>query len=229
MKKTSFLLAAILLTGTAFAQVQSGSKFVGMHAGASLSKPDAFNKTTTYHASPSIGYFLTPHLMIGISGGYAHSVNEQQRQQAGTGYNSYYNYAGTVKTTSWNVGPIARYYVPVGEKFAFFAESAFGLSSAKVKAESNAVYYSGDGQGGQPAGSPWGVPTGGAQISSSQEMKQGFLYGSLAPGVVFFPTPRIGVELKASMINYLYNGETGSQAEARFSLSDTSIGLGFYF
>lgn len=231
MKKIYFLIFGLLLAGSAAAQLQTGSKFIGLHAGASLSKEDAFSKTISYEVAPSIGYFLTNKLMIGLQGGYGSSVTEQHRQvPSGGGFNSYTNMASHVKTTAFSAGITARYYLPVVEKFAFFVESSEGYARAKVEAEYQTEHYSyTPDPNGQPNGSHWGAPDGYAQSSSTQSRKQSFLYGNIAPGMVFFPTSRVGVELKANMINYIYTPDSGSQVQAAFNLNNTNMGVGFYF
>jgi hypothetical protein len=230
--KTSFLIMLLLVAGTAMAQLQTGTKFIGMHAGASLTKTDPYNKTTTYHGSPTLAYFISPKVAIGLHGGYLRSTGEQQGMQVGigNGYTSYYAFASLVKTTAWNVGTMARYYMPVGERFAFFLENGSGLTVAKVRMDYAALQTQGEPvQGGDPAGSPWGVPTEGGQVSGYNERQQGYVYGNIAPGLVFFATPKLGLELKADMVQLLYNKDLGLQAEAGFNLSKTSVGVGFYF
>jgi hypothetical protein len=238
MKKISFSIVAILLSGTAFAQLQTGTRFAGLHAGAGISKENALNKTTSYEVAPTVGYFLTNNLMVGIQGGYGRSVTEETRQvpSGGSGFNGYTNMASTVKTTAYSAGATARYYLPVVEKFAFFVESGAGYSKAKVKVDYQSEQYTSTDPNGQPAGNYWGTPSDywGApgdynQASNSQSLAQDFFYGTIAPGMVYFPTSRIGVELRANMINYIYSSDRGSQVQAAFNLSKANVGLGFYF
>ncbi|GAB3540516.1 hypothetical protein GCM10027443_38540 [Pontibacter brevis] len=83
---------------------------------------------------------------------------------------------------------------------------------------------------GVPAGSPWGtpstIPTNWSK--SSNENSQGSINGTIAPGLVFFPTPRIGLELKANWFRYMYT-EGGSEFDADLSLAKATVGAGFYF
>lgn len=222
----------LLVASTAMAQLQTGTKFIGMHAGASLTKSDPYNKTTTYHGSPSLAYFISPNVAIGVHGGYLRSTSEQQGAQVtnGGGYTTYYAFAGLAKTTAWNVGTMARYYLPVGERLSFFLENGSGLAKAKIRVDYAALQtHWGPVQEGVPAGSPWGVPTEGGQVNGYNERQQGHVYSNIAPGLVFFATPKLGLELKADMVQFLYNKDLGLQAEAGFNLSKTSIGVGFYF
>jgi opacity protein-like surface antigen len=234
MKKLYFSIVAILLSGTAFAQLQTGTKFAGLHAGASLSKESAFNKTTSYEIAPTAGYFLTNKLMVGIQGGYGRTVTEENRQvlagaSSGSGFTSYTIMARSAKTTAYSAGVTARYYLPVVDKFAFFVESGAGYSKAKVKVDYQSEQYTSPDPNGQPAGNHWGAPGYYNQASNSQRLVQDFLYGSIAPGMVYFPTPKIGVELRANMISYIYSPDNGSQVQAAFNLSKTNVGVGFYF
>lgn len=230
MKNLYLSIAAILLSGTAFAQLQTGTKFAGLHAGASITKSDAYNKTTTYQLSPSIGYFLSDNVMLGLQGEYGKSIAASSHFLPGSGYNGYTYMLGEKNTRTYSIGLMSRYYLPVGGKVAFFVETVGGYAAAKSKVEtlSDHVRYETD-PNGQPAGNPWGVPTDSFQSSVSLEQKEVFGYGGLTPGITYFPKPKLGIELKANMISYLYSSNRGGQLDASFNLSKTSIGAGFYF
>jgi hypothetical protein len=232
MKNLYFTLVALLAASGAFAQLQSGTKFAGLHAGGSITKTDVFNKTTTYIVSPTLGYFLSDNVMIGLQGEYGKSVSASSRQMPayGSGYYGYTTTVGEVSTRAYSVGIMSRYYLPVGSKVAFFIESVGGYAAAKVKVKNQSAHvkYEPD-PNGQTAGSPWGVPTDYYQASLTTENKEVFLYGGLTPGITYFPKPKLGLELKANMISYLYSYDRGGQVDASFNLSKASIGAGFYF
>jgi hypothetical protein len=232
MKNLYFTLVAILATSGAFAQLQSGTKFAGLHASGSITKSDADNKTTTYMASPTIGYSLSDNIMIGLQGEYGKSVSASGHHApaSGSGYTGYTTKVGETTTRAYSVAVMTRYYFPVGGKVAFFVESVAGYAAAKVKIEyqSAHVKYELD-PNGQPMGSHWGTPIDSYESSTSMKSKEEFLYGGITPGIAYFPKPKLGLELKANIISYLYNPDRGSQVEASFNLSKTSIGAGFYF
>lgn len=78
--------------------------------------------------------------------------------------------------------------------------------------------------------------------NSSSKIKQ--LYAGFAPGLVFFPKPNLGIELKAKIISYTHGIGKGPNQDpilftydqnseknliVNFSLASTSIGVGYYF
>ena len=142
MKNLYLTLAALLAASSAFAQLQSGTKFAGLHAGGSITKSDAYNKTTTYMASPTIGYFLSDNVMLGLQGEYGKSfiASGHNIPASGSGYTGYTTKVGETKTRAYSVGVMSRYYLPVGSKVAFFVESVAGFASAKVKIESQSAH-----------------------------------------------------------------------------------------
>jgi hypothetical protein len=228
MKNIYLTLVALLAAGSAFAQLQSGTMFAGLHAGGSITKSDAYHKTTTYKASPTIGYFLSDNVMLGLQGEYGKSVTTGGHisPSFGSGYTGYTAMVGEVSTSAYSVGLMTRYYIPVGGKVAFFAEAVGGYAATKVKSKVEQVKYESD-PNGQPAGSHWGVPT--ESYQSSTENKEIFGYGGITPGITYFPKPKLGLELKANMISYLYSSNRGGQVAASFNLSKASIGAGLYF
>lgn len=209
MKTTTILLAAmLLLSGNAFAQLQSGTKFAGLQAGAGFSKSGTDGKTTSFQLAPIAGYFLSDNLMVGLSGEYSRSVYEQNQQP---GYSSML-FTSNSNTTSYSAGPVARCYLPVGGKVAFFAEALAGYTVKKTKSEYMTMeHYNGH------------------SYQSTEKTKEQYLYGSLGPGMVFFPVPKVGIELKMRMLSYIHNGASGSDIRTAFSLSKTMLGAGFYF
>ncbi|WP_299988130.1 hypothetical protein [uncultured Pontibacter sp.] len=221
MKTTNLLLLLMLVASSAFAQFQTGNKLVGLHAGAGFSKPDEFSRVTSLEASSSMGYFLKDKLVVGLSYGYKYAANREERTSAPSSSSMFYFYDNKTITHAYNIGPMARYYISLGNKFALFAEGTAGLAFISERSE---LHYSGTGQFGDPM-----TPSSGSQSSSTSRLREASLYGTLSPGLVFFPNERIGIELKLNAVDYLYGLDRGSQLKNSFSLSKTNLGIGFYF
>lgn len=116
------------------------------------------------------------------------------------------------KFNSFSAGPFVRAYQPVGEQFSFFAEASASYSQGKGTSFSsyrNEEYTS---------------KTKGGNVS-------------LSPGIVFFPSNQIGLELVFGRLGYSkskaeYEGSDVtnkySEFSANFGLSNTSVGISFY-
>lgn len=218
MKTIHLTILALLVASSAFAQLQSGNKFAGIQVGAGFSKPDEFSKVTSFEAASSAGYFIQDKLVVGLSYGYQYAANRQERSSAPGSSSMFYHYESKTVAHSYNIGPMARYYVSLGSKFALFAEGTAGFALISKRAEHTST---GTGQ--------FGDPTGGSQTSSTSRSKGLSLYGTLSPGLVFFPSDRLGIELKANLLNYQSGFDRRSDKEAELSASRMNLGIGFYF
>ncbi|MDO6390301.1 outer membrane beta-barrel protein [Pontibacter sp. BT731] len=208
-------------THSAFAQLQSGNRFAGIQAGAGFSKPDEFSKVTSFGVASSVGYFVKDKLVVGLSYGYQYAANRQERSSAPGSSSTFYHYESKTVAHAYNIGPMARYYVGLGSKFALFAEGTGGFALISTRAEHNST---GSGQFGDPI-----TPPGGSQSSSTSRSKEVVLYGTVSPGLVFFPSDRLGIELKANVLHYQSDFDRGSDTEANLSLSRMNLGIGYYF
>ncbi|MCP2043743.1 outer membrane beta-barrel protein [Pontibacter sp. HSC-36F09] len=221
MKTILLTILALLVASSSFAQLQSGSRFAGIQAGAGFSKPDEFSKITSFEVASSVGYFIKDKLVVGLSYGYQYAANRQERTSAPGSSNTFYHYDSKTIAHSYNIGPMARYYVSLSNKFALFAEGKAGFAWISTRAEHNFI---GTGQFGDPT-----TPTGGSQSLSTARSKGLSLFGTLSPGLVFFPSDRLGIELKANALNYQSGFNRGSDTEANLNVHRMNLGAGFYF
>jgi long-subunit fatty acid transport protein len=121
MKALRFLLLgiAVHLGFTLSAQTNKGSFLIGGDASFTSSTTSSNGnetKLTQISINPTVGYFIIDNLVVGASLPMSYAKSKFSLTQFDS------------KTTSLTLGPLVRYYIPVG-KVAFFAEGiyAFGI------------------------------------------------------------------------------------------------------
>ncbi|MFD3002462.1 hypothetical protein ACFS7Z_18970 [Pontibacter toksunensis] len=227
MKRYYIAMGLLLLVSPAFAQLAPGRVFTGAYFGGSMKRDNPSSKTTSLSFSPVAAYVVSLHWMLGLQATGSFSKSESDLRNSlpipsGSGY-TYYTTQHTVdiKTTAVGFGPVARYYNTLSPKLAFFAEGSAGYLNTKYRMESRMGQFVDPGAG-TTIGSPvsWNL--------SSSENSQGSLHGAFAPGLLYFATPRLGLELKANWLSYTYT-DKGSEFDVDLSLAKAAIGAGFYF
>ncbi|MCB2410451.1 outer membrane beta-barrel protein [Hymenobacter lucidus] len=241
MKKTIGGAALLVLLATAAqAQIAPGTILLGgtMRYSAqsregTLANTDQTVKlaqTNQFTISPTVGYFLSENLAVGLNLSYSHLKTTDYQYivavpVSGSGLGSVIkNGRIESKGPSFSVGPVARYYAFVGEKAAFFGQLGAGFWGDRTESKPEDVLV----------GSP----------SSARSTGSGY-YAQLAPGFVFFPTPKFGLEVSLQGLMY-QRGEskteitssiqpkpvsqesTNSSFAAGLGLSNLQIGAAFY-
>ncbi len=216
------LCAVVLQTN---AQIESGTKYIGGTIGGSARTTTSDYKTSSFNVQPSVGYFLNSNWMIGLSTEYNVTNAENYATIYIGGYNQH-AVTYSLKSTVIKLGPAVRYYYHVSDRFSLFGEGSIGVILVKDKHTAENVEFYSD---------PNPYYRGTTTISKYEKLRVG-----LAPGIVYFPTPRIGIELKANVMSYqtnlsdektqaLFSISNKSEFNATFNLASTSIGAGFYF
>lgn len=203
----------ILLTGvfvalafiTAHAQIGAGTIAVGGNLEISstttkykFSSGSADGPTTSSFAiGPQASYFLSDEFSVGARIAFVSNKSE--------------NAAGTNKTTINNFvfSPLARYHVPMGERFYFFGEGRldFGFGGGKT-------------------------PTGDRDPSNVIGL-------AVSPGILFFPGEKIGIEMAFDLLSFHSNVSKDADDKNNKSISNTfsfgpdlfspSLSVQFYF
>ncbi|MCB2380195.1 outer membrane beta-barrel protein [Hymenobacter sp. BT635] len=227
-----------LLTHTAQAQLGPGTILLGGSLGYSQQSREGaldntdrrfkLNKSIQFAIGPTAGYFLTDNLALGVSADYSITGNTQYQYLIavpvfGTGPGRVVE-NGTIemKTRRFNVGPMARYYAFVGEKAAFFGHLGAGYQGFRSESISASPLVAND--------------------SESLTTGSGY-YAQLAPGFVFFPSAKLGLEVSLQGLLYRRTKNettrddlttptplksTSSRFEAGIGLSNLQIGAAFY-
>ena len=117
MKKL-LLFTFLFISATVFAQTEKNKVYLSGTTNASYlfsSTESSDYKTTNIMISPSIGYFTTNNLVLGISGSYENSKVKNNN------YDS--------KNTSFGISPFLRYYTPnENRNNKFFTQLEFGYT-----------------------------------------------------------------------------------------------------
>lgn len=152
--------------------------------------------------APLVGFFAAPNLAVGVQG----SVDLSK----GTGFHPVVGNANLYnstqdQSTTLSVGPFGRYYTFLGDQVAVYGQLGAGYRYSHYQAEavgSNGMPYDGKGNG---------------------------VYAQLLPGIVFFPTNKLGLELALNGATYTrtrIKGQNGPTFQDETTHSDLNLGVG---
>jgi hypothetical protein len=227
MKKIVFL---VLLLASSFlkvqAQISKGTILAGGNIGYNQvnneikstgpSIPSGSSKqelnSRSVSFNPSAGLFLADNLAFGLTLG----INDSKTTQP------YYDQNRTIeqgtRATSFSAAPFLRYYYLPSETFGFYGQLTAGYSYQRIRYETDQA----------------NIP--------NQTSKSNGGFASITPAFVFFPTPKLGLELTAGSISYYrfrnnsenspssqtVNTSTNSNFGANFGLSNLTLGASYY-
>ncbi len=196
MKKVLFSLAFAASALVASAQdspVSKGKIGLGVNLGANLGSGKSENKPTVGNAVPTressefgfnIGllgqYFIMDKLSLGLGIGYSSSSSSSKNPSLPSPIEF------TNSSSTFYVSPLTRYYIMLDDKFGFFGEFMVPISMGTRVSDQN--------------------PSTATSKSESSTLGLGF---QVAPGVVFFPTPKVGIEARiGNLLGYSLNTST---------------------
>lgn len=216
MKKISLLTIAILFATamSSFAQTSKGTLFLGgglgftssngkstLKFGGTTVESDGV-KSTNFSIVPGVGYFVADKLAIGLD----LSVNSSSIQIPDN--NDPDDYEKT-SGTSFGFKPYARKYWMVGDNFGFTGTLGVGVAfgSSKVEEKNGNTTVTNDGP-------------------KTTDLEIG-----VTPGIVFFPTNKVGLEASFGFVGYssstsktdLGGGDELKVTNSTFGLSANSI------
>lgn len=195
-------LALSLTIGAAQAQTEAGKLLVSgqvnyynsegestsANPSGSVANVQQDSKQFSFNFAPQVGFFVADNLALGIRGSVGSGKTIETRNDNG----SPSTYHRNDRTKGVTIGPFVRYYKMLGEKIAFYGQLAGGYQR---QTQNNSSYYSG--------------------ISNeeyySSEAKSTGSFATLSPGFIFFPTPKLGLELTVGGLSY-----TTSESESTF-------------
>jgi hypothetical protein len=172
------------------------------------------NKTTGtgFNIIPNVGYFIKDNFAIGVIGKFGISYQRQDYTRQSL------IFAQTDKSTNYSLGGFARYYKKINDKFSVFIEgnTLFRYSISNHEASQ--------------------IP---GRMYKIETQTNGFNVGIYA-GLVYFPTPKLGIEGSFGSLYYDYstsksknvsynNHRNASTFGVNLSPSSFYLGMNYYF
>ncbi|QIL38070.1 porin family protein [Pedobacter sp. HDW13] len=215
MKKQLLTLVALCAIAMAVnAQTEKGDNLIGGSFSISSSKTESpnYEKRNSYSINPRYAHFFSKNLAIGltVSAGYSKNFNNN--------YDSNNNITSTrtSKQKNISVGPVVRYYADITDKLKIFGQFSGTIGVVKTNQTNTFPYY-----------------------DYSPNTKYIQYNASINPGLAFFPTKKLGIEIGFSLLSYNkidYDGpvtpNSWYEAEAfDFGLNTFNpfLGLNFHF
>ncbi|UOQ73426.1 hypothetical protein [Hymenobacter cellulosilyticus] len=197
-----FICAAALCCGSALsvrAQTSAGTILLSGAINYNTSTEDrngvgsfSFNPSSTedyryLRLSPSAGFFVADKLVVGLQADFTTSKRTLSQDEYINATGAVMRFTSIDEEKGVTVGPFVRYYQMLGEKLGLYGQLAGG-------------YFYGTYE-----------QRGDYQLRSQQGTSKGG-YGRFTPGIVFFPTPKLALELTVG--NASYNSGT---SKSRYS------------
>jgi hypothetical protein len=214
MKKQLLTLVAVCaIAMAAHAQTEKGDNLIGGNLSISSSKTESpnYEKRNYYTINPSYAHFFSKNLAIGLTAGFSYSKNFNSN------FDSNFNTTSTrtSKQKSFSVGPVVRYYVDIVDKLKAFGQFSGTIGIVKTNETSTYTY----------------------NYPPSSKFTQ--YHASIQPGLAFFPTKKLGIELGFPLLSYNkidYNGKEPSNIwyeteafEFGFNTFNPFLGFNFHF
>ncbi|NEM98542.1 outer membrane beta-barrel protein [Pontibacter burrus] len=182
MKNLIIIAALMLLGSSAFAQTSKGTIVLSGDVSLSISEQEQKTPITSrkvqsstigYSFSPSVAYFIKDNLKIGAYIGYYRSKTDNDIYEVGVSE----IYTNSVHD-NYNFGAYISKYIMLSDKFGLYATGSAGLFDSETNENSTASpdyhYIS---------------KTDGFSISA-------------VPGIVYFPTEKIGISASLGRLSY---------------------------
>jgi opacity protein-like surface antigen len=188
MKK---LLTIAMLCASALAanaQTEKGKFILGGTIGYSSRKSEdqtGNNKVTNLDLLPSAGYFVSENLALGLGIGYSRNVNEIDYKAEPAVHLAYYIRKDI--SDYFTISPFIRHYINISEKFKFFSQFSVPMKWGNTKVEVS-------GGGSNPA----------ADLANKKSKTTSIGVG-IEPGLVYFPSKKIGIQLSVAGLSYIWN------------------------
>jgi outer membrane protein len=205
MKNITLTLLAALTSLVSYAQTEQRTFSVGGNLSAynRTLQSNKELKTNGFNVSPSVGYFVTDRLAVGLSVGYGYAKNTNYIDTGGDPA----MILVTEITNGVSVMPWVKYFIPAGDQKFFFSPSAgVSVDFLTTKRES---------------------------IAESYTSKGNDYSAFVSPGFTYFPSTHWGVSLNVGGLNYTIEnpeGDDNNTSTLNFSLtSGTSVGINYFF
>jgi hypothetical protein len=221
MKKILLIAVAVFSLTVAKAQTEKGKMMIGGGFSIYGSKYDEYQPTTkrvNLSINPKFGCFISKNVMIGteLDLNYGHT-NQYYSETA-------YNAPEKIISNSFGIGGgiFGRYYVRIIDNLRFFTNLGLNYEYTTTKEVST---YEGP--------NPLGI------FHRPQFTHEHNASASLSPGLVYFMSPKIGLEASFGSLAFKYyttkddvpGSKRGSRIEGGFGIdiSTLKLGLSYYF
>ena len=204
-----FLLALPIFARAQFSKRQAylgGSLSIGSATGTLGPTPSPLNfeptKGTSVSLAPAVGWFVNEKTLVGGGVGYTYSYQEYDYQPAMSGFQKN-------RSEAFSASLYARHYIPVSGSFYFATQGGIYFS----RANSTAINNNGVAE----------------TTTESPYYSVGITF---KPMLVFFPSPKWGVEASVGTLGYSYKRylpDAYSTSSFAFNAGSFSLGLGYYF
>jgi len=180
-------------------------------------------KNSSFQFNPNFGYFIKDNLAVGLSMNLGYSTSSQTYE------NSYNNtITKTTSTTnglSYGFGVFARQYLKIADKFMFYINESVSLilSNNETKRTNSDAGYNFS-----------------SNYPATEENKKNDINLSVTPGLIYFLTPKLG--LQTSFGNIYFNKSNSTDKNLNFDNHNNSsnyginlnsstfyLGLNYYF
>lgn len=226
MKKWFLILLTFCLMQTGYSQTEKGKMFIGGQVGLtgntmsimdSLSLGD--HNKAEFTISPNIGYFIKDNFAIG--GTVTFGTNNITDSNETFYSTSKFKYTNNTNSIIYGIGGFARKYINITDKFKFYVNYGinYQYETQKSTYSSNNPDYTN---------------------LAIQKIEVSSISFAVTPGLVYFITPKIGIQTTFGNLNYSfssykntslnyenYNNSTNYGLNLNFS--SLSIGLNYYF
>ncbi|MFD2514367.1 hypothetical protein ACFSRY_10855 [Pontibacter locisalis] len=227
MKRLILLACCMFALLQASAQIQPKSYFITTDVGLNTQKDGRGNDFHFYQVSTSVSSMVSEKWAAGVFAEYGRGISEVETTNDNNSFNmSFYEYYKQ-KRSSWHFGSQARFYYPVKLRLYVFGEGRVGVKYESADSE----YLSSSFVKSDPERTT--AKSGGSEQTSALSVQ-----GVVSPGIAYFLTPKIGLELKLNLLHYNHilddstspdGAEHPHDFSADFGLSSTRIGASFYF
>jgi outer membrane protein W len=230
MKRNILVILTLLAFSTAHSQTDKGQKFIGgqlnLQGNTSMIIDDLIvNNSQTFglNVVPSFGYFVRDNFAVGATLIYGLSRSTILRETPFAGTPLPWTNKNESTTNGYGIGGFVRYYVDLSEKFKFYINGGMNYT---YSTQEN-ITTQNDPLSGNP-----GVPNLQKNLVNTANI-------AIAPGFVFFVTPKFGIQTSIGNVFYQYTHTRSKQGPSytsnvanygfNLNLSSFYFGVNFHF
>jgi hypothetical protein len=230
MKRNILVVLTLLAFSTANAQTDKGQKFIGgqmnLQGSTNMIIDDLIlNRSQTFGANvvPSLGFFVRDNFAVGGTLIYSHSRSTLRRESPFADAPLMLININESATNGYGIGGFVRYYVDLSEKLKFYLNGGINYTYStqeKITTQNDPI-----------SGNP-GVPTLQKNLLNTANI-------AIAPGFVFFVTPKFGIQTSIGSVFYQFTNTRSKQGPSytsnignygfNLNLSSFYFGVNFHF